>query len=65
MADNNFYVTAGLAIAKTASQEPDAGDNSFYVTAGLPPDIDVAAGGLYPWINRINEYGWQYSLPGA
>ena len=49
MADNNFFVTAGLQIAKDSGQSPGAGENTYYVTAGLPKVVEVAPGGFVPY----------------
>ena len=38
MASNNYYITAGLPIAKASDQSPDAGVNTYYITAGLPKE---------------------------
>ena len=39
MADNYFYITAGLAVAKNSGQSPPSGENTFYISAGLPPEV--------------------------
>ena len=43
---NNFYITAGLPVAKNSGQSPTAGDNTVYITAGLAPEILSAASSL-------------------
>ena len=63
MAENKYYITAGLPASKDDAVTPGAGDNTVYITAGLPPAAKAAGGGLSDdiilamWMKRR-----QYSL---
>lgn len=41
MADNNYYITAGLAVAKNSGQSPTSQHNTHYVTAGLAAQVEA------------------------
>jgi hypothetical protein len=47
---STVYVSAGLSVAKSSGQSPDAGAESVYVAAGLTPDVETGGGGAVYWI---------------
>lgn len=52
MADNSFYITAGLAVPKDSGQSPGDEANAFYITAGLAPEVEavvpiISAAGIH------------------
>lgn len=65
MADNKYYVTAGLPIHKDSGQSPGAGENTYYVTAGLPKVTEAAPGGYVPYPTSRGLRGGLHNLSGG
>ena len=59
MANNAYYVSAGLQISKQTSVTPTANVNTYYITAGLPPVEwdDAAVGVARPKVGRNLAHG--------
>lgn len=47
-----FYITAGLPVAKNSGQTP-TDDGSVFMTAGLPPEVLTSEAGVVIFRRRI------------
>ena len=61
MAANEYYVTAGLPVAKDSGQSPTAAHNTYYVTAGLLKAAVAGGGGSL--LTRIQTEGLYVGMP--